>query len=132
MTRYEYGFLTKCAEYGVDGTKLIKQAKIPIGNGLKFVERMLTGKLPGEPSGYILRSINRAKASGRPFSKGVMENLTHLDSISKHVKKLNDTGWVGSRDGAKLKSFITALDGPGDDAQKTAIRNLLFTLGYMK
>lgn len=29
MTRYEQGFLSKCAEYGIDGKELLKQAQMP-------------------------------------------------------------------------------------------------------
>lgn len=45
MTRYEKGFLTKCAEYGVDGRPLLKRAFGP--GSLHFPGTVNIPELPG-------------------------------------------------------------------------------------
>lgn len=49
MTRYEQGFLTKCAEYGVDGTELLKEARMKVlpraRKSLLRLKQLFTGEL---------------------------------------------------------------------------------------
>lgn len=52
MTAYEQGFLTKCAEYGLDGKELLKQAQMPWENA----SRALAGERE-----WIQEAANSAK-----------------------------------------------------------------------
>ena len=67
MTRYEHGFIQKCAEYGVDGRALLEKiAERNHGEGAKLGAKLglLGGSLAGIPN-----ALNFALLSGRHSPK---------------------------------------------------------------
>ena len=74
MTRYEQGFLTKCAEYGIDGRELLKQAYDP-NKYTKRRENLVKGiySLVGGAGGAAIGSVIGGK-KGR-FLKQVLGTL---------------------------------------------------------
>lgn len=69
MTRYEKGFIEKCAEYGVDGEALLKQATVLGG--------------PKPPSGML------GASAGSPNKNGILNTLLTVGKVmpsGTHVK----------------------------------------------
>lgn len=91
MTRYEQGFLTKCAEYGVDvdtASKLMKNAQLSGDNVRKLVFQVLPKK---ESISAIQRRIDFAldllRRKGK-LTDTVRTNLGDMSTILDHVNKI--------------------------------------------
>lgn len=73
MTRYEKGFIEKCAEYGVDGSALLKQA-IALGG-------------PPPPKGMLGSSaVNSAQQTGKTGLLDKLVSFARVMPSGTHVK----------------------------------------------
>ena len=82
MTRYEQGFLTKCAEYGIDGRELLYKQALHYGDaGLKAAKNLFT------------RGGEMFTSAGIPVSK---EAITGAVNILKQAIK-NKANIYGKR-----------------------------------
>ena len=106
MTRYEKGFLTKCAEYGVDGRALLMKnaggAKFK-PDGLKRAGRALInffgsfGRVKS-PIGETVSegSMHRAYRDPRTGYSGSIDNPSALRAESEYLQALRAAGLDGS------------------------------------
>ena len=78
MTRYEQGFLTKCAEYGIDGRELLKQAGL-LSNTLRYGKSGLRAV-----KNLFTRGGEMFTSAGTPVSK---EAITEAANVLKQAIK---------------------------------------------
>ena len=67
MTRYEHGFITKCAEYGVDGRALLEKRAFGVGKPLKKMVDLFSGRTDQRIlrlKATMLRRLNKAWKAG--------------------------------------------------------------------
>jgi hypothetical protein len=85
MTRYEQGFLTKCAEYGIDGRELLKHAGFG-SNAAQFANAGYNAV-----KNFFTRGGKLFVHPGRRVSKKAVNEST--DVLKRALKyKLNDYG----------------------------------------
>lgn len=101
MTRYEQGFIQKCAEYGIDGRALLeKRAKLTPGNAAKFINNVFNGTyntvkhhVTGSQHSFYndkLSTVKHLLKKLGKLSKPTEENLQHMQKL------LNDAGDVSA------------------------------------
>ena len=80
MTAYEQGFLTKCAEYGIDGSELLKQAK---------EQTNYAGPLGGiaATGGGLLGAMLATEGGQRTIGGATVENAAEYAAALKHLGK---------------------------------------------
>ncbi len=88
MTRYEKGFIEKCAEYGVDGRKFLfnieKQAKLDAKGFQKVLKALAEGK---DVYGRANGAIDSLMTTGR-MTHDVYQNLDQLREFPRLVSNL--------------------------------------------
>ena len=119
MTRYEQGFLTKCAEYGIDGRELLKQAGLAQLAG-RVLER--GGKALSRAGAALPEKINKFTSKLDPR---ITKNLAAMGSYTKNMgsdiaNKFRSAG----RFGRDLFS-----NGQAGDAARTILQNRVHGLG---
>ena len=133
MTRYEQGFLTKCAEYGIDGRELLYK-KAGIGSTLKKVlskiKRFYT--YPGE----IKHIVSKAVKDGTTDIGGYIPSNVDLQ---KHITDMSVRSDGGLRWGRILGTLgllgggtaagIAATNKPEPSIDKALLRKALLAGG---
>lgn len=83
MTRYEQGFMNKCAEYGVDGKSL-----------LKYAQQAAAAQPQTQPQkGGFMRNLagfGKALAWTNPLTAPVMAGMAGANYLSRKIR-----GWAG-------------------------------------
>ena len=145
MTRYEQGFMNKCAEYGVDGFELLKQAKLTPGNAAKFLNNVFNGKyksvrhsVTGSQHNIYSNRISRIEELLRRLGKlsdPVKENLEHMQKMlgeAGDVAALADVGATSAARGTPIQQMLRhySIGGPYPDT--FAVEDLLRTAGLAK
>lgn len=64
MTRYEQGFTNKCAEYGVDGSAMLKQAATVSGLGFNAGAGRIGGVAGGYTTGHGMNTAGFVSRNG--------------------------------------------------------------------
>jgi hypothetical protein len=119
MTRYEQGFLTKCAEYGIDGRELLyKQALLgsSLNKVLRKIKRFYTypGKIRHNISKAIEGGISEAGEyipSGVDLQKHITDMSVRSDGGLRLGRILGTLGLLGGGTAAG----IAATNKPGID-----------------
>ena len=105
MTSYEQGFLTKCAEYGIDGRQLLEKRALDTATVIKAIKdyghSTILGSILGATTGYALtkkkKKANRNMLIGALLGGltggGVQYGLSHLfppELTPEDRKKISD------------------------------------------
>ena len=145
MTRYEQGFMSKCAEYGVDGRVLLKQAKLTPGNSAKFLNNVFNGKyksvrhtVSGSQHSIYSNRIQRIKDLLKRLGKlsdPTKENLEHMQKMlgeAGDVAALADVGATSAARGTPIQQMLRHYSMGGQYPDTFAVEDLLRTAGLAK
>ena len=106
MTRYEQGFMNKCAEYGVDASRMIKQARISMPYKLKGFN---IGDL--QIGGAVGPGVNAVGVGSR--NGGIMANISDTALHNGIVGSLFGVGagmaHEESKDPEKRKNYLKSI-----------------------
>lgn len=108
MTRYEQGFMNKCAEYGVDGRVFLEKQAIPLQTMKSVASKLLKGKarlhtsqlLGGGPYGLNLKT---------GWGKSLGDKHSVTEWIRALISKNGNTG-LTQADAKKLKTLFAPAD----------------------
>lgn len=129
MTRYEHGFMNKCAEYGVDGKAFLNKTafKVTPINRVDFLRKMLDVVAKG---GEQRLPLSQTKAGSR-----VLAALAKLDNTPGIMQRAAfNKAWDAAQKSGKIKNPAIAkaldnsfrqLNNPGSYWRTTDFREIL-------
>ena len=133
MTRYEQGFITKCAEYGVDGQALLKQAAGPLERNVLIGSAGgagLVGAALGGVTGALTSKKNRLRRAlvGALIGGGIGGGAGYLQgSRIRHAAAGTDSAFNRFEQLAKSGPFKYTEDQDAQRKMGRAARSLGFT-----